>query len=329
MTKNTPQKGNQDENVFEGFEPANTTPVPDILFDRLLARLSSSELRVLLYIIRRTWGFKKDTDAISLNQFQHGITTKDGKVLDEGCGIKDRKTIVTTLASLEKKGYIQRVKSKTESGDDATTIYRIHFRKVVGKSNHLEQEGSGKIQPPRVVGKSNHGSGKIQPPVVGKSNPQETVLQETVLQERKNEEPKEKTNVSDGKESLTHSSTPSSFSHDQVTLSPEEQRIHSYWQELDFEDPITPKLKEHWGKLVKSVQSFEQFKSLYDHTKRSLKGAKDETVYPGNMVKCLTGWKQTQQDLAQPSQPKPPQRMSLAERNRMIEEKYGSVAGRK
>ncbi len=183
MSKKPPQKGNGDEYVFEGFEPANTTPVPDILFDRLLARLSSSELRVLLYIIRRTWGFKKDTDAISLNQFQYGITTKDGKVLDEGCGIKDRKTIITTLTSLEKKGYIQREKSKTESGDDATTIYRIHFNKVVGKSNHLEQEGSGKIQPP-VVGKSTlPRSGKIQPPVVGKSNPQETVLQQTVLQE--------------------------------------------------------------------------------------------------------------------------------------------------
>jgi uncharacterized membrane protein len=183
MSKKPPQKGNEDEFVFEGFEPANTTPVPDILFDRLLAKLTSSELRVLLYIIRRTWGFKKDTDAISLNQFQYGITTKDGKVLDEGCGIKDRKTIIATLSSLEKKGYIQREKSKTESGDDATTIYRIHFKGVVGKSNHPESRGSGKIQPP-VVGKSTlPRSGKIQPPVVGKSNPQETVIQQTELQE--------------------------------------------------------------------------------------------------------------------------------------------------
>lgn len=87
-------------------------------------------------------------------------------------------------------------------------------------------------------------------------------------------------------------------------LSPEENRIHSYWQELGFEDDITPKLKEHWGKLVKSVQTFEQFKSLYDHTKRSLKGAKDETVYPGNMAKCLTAWKQTRMPEPEPEKPK-------------------------
>ena len=114
--------------------------------------------------------------------------------------------------------------------------------------------------------------------------------------------------------SLTHSSTHSSLSSvsstqetsspKEVTLSPEEQRIHSYWEELGFEDPITPKLKEHWGKLVKSVQTFEQFKSLYDHAKLSLKDAKDKTVYPGNLVKCLNGWKQKQQDLAQPPAPK-------------------------
>lgn len=86
-------------------------------------------------------------------------------------------------------------------------------------------------------------------------------------------------------------------------LSAEEIRIHSYWQELGFEDDITPKLKEHWGKLVKSIETFQQFKSLYDHTKLSLKGAKDETVYPGNLVKCLNGWKQKQ--MSEPEQEKP------------------------
>jgi hypothetical protein len=87
-------------------------------------------------------------------------------------------------------------------------------------------------------------------------------------------------------------------------FSPEEQRIHSYWQELGFEEIITPKLKEHWGKLVKSIQTFQQFKSLYDHTKLSLKGAKDETVYPGNLVKCLNGWKQKQMSEPEPEKTK-------------------------
>ena len=44
---------------FSGFVCPTTTPVPDQLFDELLHRLSGAELKVLLYIVRRTFGFKK------------------------------------------------------------------------------------------------------------------------------------------------------------------------------------------------------------------------------------------------------------------------------
>ncbi len=36
-----------------------TTPVPDEIFDEWLAVLGHAELRVLLYIVRRTFGFDK------------------------------------------------------------------------------------------------------------------------------------------------------------------------------------------------------------------------------------------------------------------------------
>jgi hypothetical protein len=169
----------KDTFTFNGFEPANTTPVPDILFDELLSWLSGSELKVLLYIIRRTRGFKKDSDAISLSQFQKGIVTKDGKQLDKGCGIDDRQTIINALASLEKKRCIVSEKCKTAKGDNATTVYRILFSQgVVGKANQGSRE---KATTP--VGNSNHRSGKKPTTVVGNSNPQETVLQDTDIQQ--------------------------------------------------------------------------------------------------------------------------------------------------
>ena len=37
-----------------------------MLFDELLPYLSEAELKVLLYIVRRTFGFKKEADAISV-----------------------------------------------------------------------------------------------------------------------------------------------------------------------------------------------------------------------------------------------------------------------
>jgi hypothetical protein len=39
---------------FQGFASPNYAQVPDALFDELLPDLSGAELKVLLYIIRRT-----------------------------------------------------------------------------------------------------------------------------------------------------------------------------------------------------------------------------------------------------------------------------------
>lgn len=71
---------------YEGFSHPNYTPVPDDVFDLIAPQLTEAELRVLLYIVRRTFGFKKDSDAISLNQMIHGIKTRGGRVLDQGTG---------------------------------------------------------------------------------------------------------------------------------------------------------------------------------------------------------------------------------------------------
>src|SRR6266516_5042669 len=90
---------------FKGFVSPRYTQVPDELFDDLMSHLSGAELKVLLYIIRRTFGFKKDSDNISLNQMLHGITTKEGEVLDRGTGLS-KKTLLETIKSLVEKNLI-------------------------------------------------------------------------------------------------------------------------------------------------------------------------------------------------------------------------------
>src|ERR1035437_2259865 len=113
---------------FEGFENPNTTPVPDVVFDRFLAKLGEADLKALLYIIRRTFGFKKDRDPISFNQFLRGITTADGRVLDEGCGIKNRTTLSSALKSLAEKGIVKSEKGMDERGENVTTVYSLRFK---------------------------------------------------------------------------------------------------------------------------------------------------------------------------------------------------------
>src|SRR5581483_4655381 len=91
--------------AFAGFIGPNTTAVPDQFFDELMPRLSEAELRCLLYIIRRTFGFKKEADSISFSQLVDGITTRDGRVLDRGTGLS-KSAVARGLNGLEEKGVI-------------------------------------------------------------------------------------------------------------------------------------------------------------------------------------------------------------------------------
>jgi hypothetical protein len=154
---------------FKGYSKPNYTPVPDELFDEQLPDLSGAELKVLLYIIRRTFGFKKESDNISLNQLLHGITTKEDVVLDRGTGLS-KKTLLETLKNLVEKNLIisERRRSK-EKGDEPTT-YRLN---IVGSRE--------KNTTPRGV-KSTPGGGVKSTPGPSDKNytTQDTVIQKTV-----------------------------------------------------------------------------------------------------------------------------------------------------
>src|SRR5213595_3815784 len=91
---------------FGGFQRPNYTSVPDEVFDELLFELTGSELKVLLYIIRRTFGFKRDSDNISLKQMVAGIRTRDGRTLDRGTGLS-KKSVLQALRSLDERNLIE------------------------------------------------------------------------------------------------------------------------------------------------------------------------------------------------------------------------------
>lgn len=86
------------------FKP-NFTQIPNILLDDLMHDLTGGELRCLLYICRRTYGFHRDSDSISYSQFEKGIVNKDGKKVDNGCGIS-HETISVSLTGLVDRGLI-------------------------------------------------------------------------------------------------------------------------------------------------------------------------------------------------------------------------------
>jgi Bacteriophage replication protein O len=115
------------EGKFLGFYTPRYTQVPDELFDELLSELSGAELKVLLYVIRRTFGFKKDSDLISLSQMVSGIEKKDGTVLDKGTGLH-KDSVIKSAKSLVSKGILLRNRKNSVKHGYTATEYALNIR---------------------------------------------------------------------------------------------------------------------------------------------------------------------------------------------------------
>jgi hypothetical protein len=170
----TKQRTSSDAFRFNGFQSPNYTIVPDELFDELLTELTGAELKALLYIIRRTFGFKKDADSISLAQMMNGITTHDGHTFDRGAGLS-KPTLLQALRSLQEKNIITTERRRSAQRGDEPTVYRL---KLAG-------EPRGKESIPPVVKKFDQGGGQRSLPGPWSKNlpTQETVDQETEKQD--------------------------------------------------------------------------------------------------------------------------------------------------
>lgn len=159
-----------DDYRFVGFSKPSYTQVPDELFDELMPRLSESELKVLLYVIRRTFGFKKESDAISLKQMVDGIRTRDGRQLDNGTGLS-RPGVTKGVKGLIAKGVLIADRNRSDEKGDEPTTYQLRFVPVEtalpgGSNNSFDPPPHNVSTPPRNI-----------------VAPQETVEQQTELQE--------------------------------------------------------------------------------------------------------------------------------------------------
>jgi phage replication O-like protein O len=103
-----------------------TTPTPDEIFDVWMADLSHPELKVLLYIVRRTLGFKKDADRISIDQMCNGIVKHNGERLDKGTGLK-RTAVTDALRSLKERGLIESTTQFSDDGTSRPSLYTLLF----------------------------------------------------------------------------------------------------------------------------------------------------------------------------------------------------------
>ena len=114
----------------------NTASIPNIHFDYWMAKLTPGEFKVLMAIARKTYGWNKPSDKISLRQ------------IEDMTGLA-RKSISQMIDSLVGYGLITKIKSKTEWGDDAPNLYeinvecRIEGEKINGGGSNLSTLGVG------------------------------------------------------------------------------------------------------------------------------------------------------------------------------------------
>jgi phage replication O-like protein O len=139
------------QGIFPGFQFPNTTQIPNEVFDTLMSHLTGGELKVLLYICRRTFGFRKESDSISLTQIAHGITTKAGRILDQGTGLSKRQ-VQRALRVLENRKVILVERKVDETGLHEINTYRLNVRGGDKMSLLVETPVSGGVGTPMSPG---------------------------------------------------------------------------------------------------------------------------------------------------------------------------------
>lgn len=105
----------------------NTASIPNILFDYWMQRLSPGDFKVLMCIARKTYGWNKANDLISLRQI-HEMTNLH------------KSSVIRSVDILVDLGLVTKIKSKTLDGDDAPNRYEINVDCVEGGSRIMRQQ---------------------------------------------------------------------------------------------------------------------------------------------------------------------------------------------
>jgi hypothetical protein len=227
--------------------------VPDELFDELMADLSGAELKVLLYIMRRTFGFKKEADNISLSQICRGITDKEGQVIDRGTGLSIS-TAVAALKGLAEKNIILATRRQSATKGHEATTYQLN------------------LVTPFFENQSRGATSKTEEGLLRKSKTQETVKQHTenYLSSIRKASPKNEETSEEGQRSQPPLEAPLTESTDNPPKLPQPEKP----REAGREGELSPARSE--PKLSSQVLP-------PGLTRQYLSAARSKTQHPGDL----------------------------------------------
>jgi len=113
---------------FGGFDDPieNWSKLPHSLIEALPMIGSLAELKVILYILRHTWGYQDTEKRITLDEFARGRRTRDKRRIDGGTGMTIR-SIRMGLSQAEEHGFITRVINRSDKARTKIT-YSLTMR---------------------------------------------------------------------------------------------------------------------------------------------------------------------------------------------------------
>lgn len=92
---------------FAGFDDPqeNWSKLPHEFVNRLPQFTSMSEMKVVLYILRHTWGYHDPKKVITIDEFMHGRKRKDDSRIDAGTGLS-RSSVIDGLRTAVAHGFV-------------------------------------------------------------------------------------------------------------------------------------------------------------------------------------------------------------------------------
>jgi len=129
---------------FTGFdEPTeNWSKLPHALINNLHLMTSESEIKVVLYILRHTWGYGDDQKKITIDEFSKGRKRKDGSRLDNGLGISEN-SIREGIAKAIEHGFIE----VQEDSSDKARIKRHYSLRGSGSGVQKLNPRGSEVEP--------------------------------------------------------------------------------------------------------------------------------------------------------------------------------------
>ena len=117
--------------VFAGFEDPteNWSKLPHALIGAFPGIVTVSELKIILYVLRHTWGFGEYDDAgkrITLDEFANGRKRRDGSRLDGGTGLTPN-AIKAGIKRAIRHGFLVQ---EGDGRDAARSSHKYHLRMV-------------------------------------------------------------------------------------------------------------------------------------------------------------------------------------------------------